>query len=125
MSVLAPGCPLRPLLYVDVHQRIGGTGTGKTHLATALGVKAITQHGKGVRFFSTVDLVNSLELEKAAGRQGRLAYSLMHVDLVVLDELALTGRNKERPASNALAVAPVGRRRACGVSSRFAAPGRR
>ena len=40
-----------------------------------------------MRFFSTVDLVNSLELEKAAGRQGRLAYSLMHVDLVVLDEL--------------------------------------
>lgn len=66
---------------------IGGTGTGKTHLATALGVKAITQHGKRVRFFSTVDLVNSLELEKAAGRQGRLAYSLMHVDLIVLDEL--------------------------------------
>ena len=66
---------------------IGGTGTGKTHLATALGVKAITQHGKRVRFFSTVDLANSLELEKAAGKQGRLAYSLMHVDLVVLDEL--------------------------------------
>lgn len=43
---------------------IGGTGTGKTHLATALGVKAITQHGKRVRFFSTVDLANSLELER-------------------------------------------------------------
>ena len=66
---------------------IGGTGTGKTHLATALGVKAITQHSKRVRFFSTVDLVNSLEQEKAAGRQGWLAYSLMHVDLIVLDEL--------------------------------------
>lgn len=66
---------------------IGGTGTGKTHLATALGVKAITQHGKRVRFFSTVELANHLELEKAAGKQGRLAYSLMHVDLVILDEL--------------------------------------
>jgi DNA replication protein DnaC len=66
---------------------IGGTGTGKSHLATALAVKAITQHGKRVRFFSTVDLANSLELEKAAGKQGRLAYSLMHVDLVILDEL--------------------------------------
>ena len=66
---------------------IGGTGTGKTHLATALGVKAITQHGKRVRFFSTVDLANLLEQEKAAGKQGRLAYSLMHVDLVILDEL--------------------------------------
>lgn len=66
---------------------IGGTGTGKTHLATALGVKAITQHGKRVRFFSTVELTNSLELEKAAGKQGKLAYSLMHTDIVILDEL--------------------------------------
>ena len=40
-----------------------------------------------MRFFSTVDLANLLEQEKAAGKQGRLAYSLMHVDLVILDEL--------------------------------------
>ena len=66
---------------------VGGPGTGKSHLATALGVKAITQHGKRVRFFSTVELANTLEQEKAAGRQGRLAYSLMHMDLVILDEL--------------------------------------
>jgi DNA replication protein DnaC len=66
---------------------IGGTGTGKTHLATALGVVAITQHSKRVRFYSTIELVNTLELEKAAGKQGRLAYSLMRMDLVILDEL--------------------------------------
>jgi DNA replication protein DnaC len=66
---------------------VGGPGTGKSHLATALGVKAITQHGKRVRFFSTVELANTLEQEKATGRQGRLAFSLMHVDLVILDEL--------------------------------------
>ncbi len=66
---------------------VGGTGTGKTHLATALGVGAINQHGRRVRFYSTVDLVNLLEQEKAAGRSGRLAASLMSVDLVVLDEL--------------------------------------
>jgi DNA replication protein DnaC len=66
---------------------VGGTGTGKTHLATALGVAGIQQHGKRVRFFSTVELVNTLEQEKAAGKQGRLAYSLMHMDLVILDEL--------------------------------------
>ena len=66
---------------------IGGTGTGKTHLATALGVSGITQHGRRVRFFSTVDLVNSLEQEKAQGRTGKLALSLMRVDLVILDEL--------------------------------------
>ncbi|HET9032947.1 MAG TPA: IS21-like element helper ATPase IstB [Dokdonella sp.] len=66
---------------------IGGTGTGKTHLATALGIQAITRHGKRVRFYSTVDLVNQLEQERAAGRSGRLANQLMHLDLVILDEL--------------------------------------
>ena len=39
---------------------VGGTGTGKTHLATSLGIEAIRLHGKRVRFFSTVDLVNRL-----------------------------------------------------------------
>ena len=66
---------------------IGGPGTGKTHLATALGVSGISRHGRRVRFYSTVDLVNALEQEKAAGKSGRLALSLMHVDLVILDEL--------------------------------------
>ncbi len=66
---------------------IGGTGTGKTHLATALGVSGITQHSKRVRFYSTVDLVNLLEQEKASGKAGRLAFALMRVDLVILDEL--------------------------------------
>ena len=66
---------------------IGGTGTGKTHLSTALGVSGITQHSKRVRFYSTVDLVNLLEQEKAAGKAGRLAFSLMRMDLVILDEL--------------------------------------
>lgn len=66
---------------------IGGTGTGKTHLATALGVAAIGEHSKRVRFYSTVDLVNLLEQEKAAGKSGRIAYSLMHMDLLILDEL--------------------------------------
>ena len=64
-----------------------GTGTGKTHLATALGVSGFQHHSKRVRFFSTVELVNSLEQEKAAGKQGRLAFSLMQMDLVILDEL--------------------------------------
>ena len=66
---------------------IGGPGTGKTHLATAIGIEAIQQLGKRVRFFSTVELVNQLELEKAAGKQGQLAFRLMYVDLVILDEL--------------------------------------
>lgn len=66
---------------------IGGTGTGKTHLAIALGEAAVKHHGKRVRFFDTVTLANQLEQEKQAGKQGKLAYSLMHIDLVILDEL--------------------------------------
>ena len=66
---------------------IGGPGTGKTHLATALGISGLTHHSKRVRFYSTVDLVNALEHEKAKGIPGRIAMSLMRMDLVVLDEL--------------------------------------
>ena len=66
---------------------IGGPGTGKTHVATAIGVQAIIHHHRRVRFLSTIELVNALELEKLNGKQGRLANRLMHVDLVILDEL--------------------------------------
>ena len=51
---------------------VGGPGTGKTHMATALGVQAVEHHRKKVRFFSTVDLVNVLEQEKARAKQVRL-----------------------------------------------------
>ena len=69
--------------YATAHR----SPTGKTHLATAFGVSGISEHNKRVRFYSTVDLVNTLEQEKAVGKSGRLAYSLMHIDLVILDEL--------------------------------------
>ena len=65
---------------------VGGTGTGKTHLATALGVAAIHQ-GKRVRFYNAVDLVNQLEREKQQGKAGNLAKQLLHIDAVILDEL--------------------------------------
>ena len=66
---------------------IGGPGTGKSHLATAIGVSAITGHGKRARFYSTVDLVNALEQEKAQGRAGAIIASLLRLDIVILDEL--------------------------------------
>ncbi|MGH8114150.1 MAG: IS21-like element helper ATPase IstB [Rhodanobacteraceae bacterium] len=66
---------------------VGGPGTGKSHLATALGVQTITALHRRVRFFSTVELVNTLEQEKAGGKQGRLAARLAALDLVILDEL--------------------------------------
>jgi DNA replication protein DnaC len=66
---------------------IGGSGIGKTHLATAIALHAITHHQRRVRFFSTIELVNVLEHEKAAGKPGQMAHRLVHVDLVVLAEL--------------------------------------
>ena len=81
---------LATLEFSDTAQNvvlIGGPGTGKTHLATAIAVSGIASRGKRVRFYSTVDLVNLLELEKAQGKAGRIALSLMRVDLVILDEL--------------------------------------
>jgi DNA replication protein DnaC len=66
---------------------VGGPGTGKTHIATALGVQAVEHHRKRVRFFSTVELVNILEQEKAAGKAGQIATRLLHADLLILDEL--------------------------------------
>jgi DNA replication protein DnaC len=65
---------------------VGGTGTGKTHLAIAI-ARYMIHTGKRCRFFNLVDLVNQLEQEKLAGRGGRLAATLSRLDLVVLDEL--------------------------------------
>jgi len=66
---------------------IGGPGTGKTHVATALAIQATRHHRQKVRFFSTIELVNALEQEKAKGKAGQLAESLTRLDLVILDEL--------------------------------------
>jgi DNA replication protein DnaC len=72
------------------HQRncvlIGGTGTGKTHLAIAIARACIRDGARG-RFFKVVDLVNKLESEVRAERQGRIADRLARLDFVVLDEL--------------------------------------
>ena len=65
---------------------IGGTGTGKSHLAIAIARACIRDGAKG-RFFNVVDLVNRLEAEAKSGRPGHLADRLARVDLVVLDEL--------------------------------------
>ena len=66
---------------------VGGPRTSKTHSATAVGVSGITRHGKRVRFYSTVDLVNALEQEKEQSKAGRIALSLLRMVLVNLDEL--------------------------------------
>ncbi len=66
---------------------VGGPGTGKTHLASAIGIQAIEQPHRRVRFFSTIELVNALEKEKQQGKAGQIASRLMQTDLVILDEM--------------------------------------
>ena len=65
---------------------VGGTGTGKTHLATALG-GVLIEGGKKIRFFNVVDLINALIKEEAEAKAGRLHRQLLKVDALILDEL--------------------------------------
>ena len=65
---------------------IGGTGTGKTHLAIAIARSCIRSGSRG-RFYNVVDLVNRLEAETRNARQGRIADHLARLDFVILDEL--------------------------------------
>jgi DNA replication protein DnaC len=64
---------------------VGGPGTGKTHLASSLGIEAAT-HGAKVRFFNVLDLVNQLELDKDQ-QKFKLTQQLTKYDVVILDEL--------------------------------------
>jgi DNA replication protein DnaC len=65
---------------------IGGTGTGKSHIAIGI-ARSVIRAGRKARFFNAVDLVNKLETETKLGRQGRIADALTRVNLVILDEL--------------------------------------
>jgi len=65
---------------------VGGTGSGKTHLAVGIARACIRSGARG-RFFNVVDLVNKLDAEARASRQGRTADHLCRLDFVVLDEL--------------------------------------
>jgi DNA replication protein DnaC len=91
------GTPINETLVRDLiggnflaHQRnvvlVGGTGTGKSHVAIAIARACIRDGARG-RFFNVIDLVNRLEAESRSGRQGRLADYLYRKDFVVLDEL--------------------------------------
>jgi DNA replication protein DnaC len=65
---------------------IGGTGTGKSHIAIGVG-RSVVRAGRKVRFFNAVDLANKLEAETKLGRAGRTADGLARVNLLVIDEL--------------------------------------
>ncbi|MGH8519432.1 MAG: IS21-like element helper ATPase IstB [Panacagrimonas sp.] len=91
------GTPINAELVRDLsngafleHQRnvvlIGGTGSGKSHLAIGIARNCI-RGGAKARYFNVVDLVNKLETEVKLSRQGRIADRLTRVNLLVLDEL--------------------------------------
>ena len=63
----------------------GNVGTGKTHLATAIGVEACKK-GKEVKFFRTAALVNLLVEHKANGELTKFLKKLNRADLLILDE---------------------------------------
>src|SRR3546814_19976818 len=65
---------------------VGGTGTGKTHLAIAIAANVVRSGARG-RYFNTVDLVTRLEEEARIGKSGALTAQLSRLDLIVLDEL--------------------------------------
>ena len=65
---------------------VGGTGTGKSHLAIAI-ARALIRNGTRGRFYNVVDLVNRLETETRGGKQGRLADYLNRLDFIILDDL--------------------------------------
>ncbi|NIY71134.1 ATP-binding protein [Marivivens donghaensis] len=65
---------------------IGGTGTGKSHLAVSI-ARSCIRRGKRGRFFNVLDLVNKLDAKARANRQGRTADLLCRLDFLILDEL--------------------------------------
>jgi DNA replication protein DnaC len=75
--------------FIEEHNNlffVGGTGTGKTHLAIAIAAQAV-RNGNKAKFYNLVDLANELEQEKMVGQAGKIIARLLRFDLVVLDEL--------------------------------------
>ena len=64
---------LKTTAFIDEKKNLvlyGNVGTGKTHLATAIGIEACNR-GKTVRFFRTAALVNQLNEVKKSGEISR------------------------------------------------------
>jgi DNA replication protein DnaC len=82
--------------YLDRRENlllVGGPGTGKTHLATALGVEACGR-GKRVRFYRVTELVTQLLEAREERHLGRLKSQLAKLDLLILDELGYVPASK-------------------------------
>jgi len=88
---------LLTLNFIDKKENVlmlGTVGTGKTHLATALGLKACSQNKK-VKFYRAVDLTNELMEKHKEGQAGKLIKKISKVDLLILDELGYVPFSKK------------------------------
>jgi DNA replication protein DnaC len=72
---------------------VGPSGTGKTHLATALGMAACAQ-GKRVRFWRVTELITTLREADQERQLLRLRHHLARLDLLILDELGYVPASK-------------------------------
>jgi len=73
---------------------MGGSGTGKTHLASSIGLSMVRK-GHKVRFLNLIDLVNELEREKNDGFTGAIAKKMSKFKLIILDELGYLPFSKD------------------------------
>lgn len=72
----------------------GGVGTGKTYLATMIGLNA-AKRGKKVKFYTVAQLVNQLMEANEKGKLNRFFKQLDKLDLLILDELGYIPLHKE------------------------------
>lgn len=73
---------------------VGNTGTGKTHICTALAMCAC-QQGYRVRFYTAPGLVTELLHAQSEHRLGKLEKKWLHYDLILIDELGYVPYSKE------------------------------
>ena len=73
---------------------MGAVGTGKTHLATAIGL-SVCQNGKRVRFFTAAGLANTLLEKNQKGSLNTFLTGLKKVDLMIIDEVGFVPLHKD------------------------------
>ena len=104
---------------------VGGTGTGKSHLAIAI-ARALIRNSTRGRFFNVVDLVNRLETETRNGKQGRMADYLTRLDFIILTNSAIyRSRRPEVSSSSTLSAGSTSAPRSSSQPTLPSANGRR